>query len=230
VLAQEVIDSWPQIRAYKRHTYALLEGHSPVVDVGCGPGLDLVELGATIGLDASKMMCIAARARGSVVRSTASALPFADERFGGVRADRVLQHLDDPAACLSEMVRVCRPGGRVVVADPDQGTLSITVPGIPQDMTDRVARMRREVGYRNGHLVAMLPATLGTLGLNEVTVDAFPLLLRDAGQAFGLPGWPRLWRDEGDFSDGEIEEWERATTGQPILYSLLYFVVAATKP
>lgn len=231
VLAQEAIDAWPQIRAYKRHTYALLDRRSPVLDVGCGPGLDLVELGREIavGIDASRAMCTAARTRGAVARATANLLPFADEGFGGVRADRVLQHLEHPTECLHELVRVCRPGGRVVVVDPDQGTLSITVPGIPQEMTDRVAHLRREVGYRNGRLVASLPAALTELGLRDVRVDAFPLLLRKAEQAFGLPGWPRLWREQGGFSDDEINRWERATATEPIVYTLIYLVVSATK-
>ena len=232
VFAQEAVDAWPQIRAYKRHTYALLDGLSPVLDVGCGPGLDLVELGPDIavGIDASRAMCIAARTRGAAARATVYRLPFVDERFGGVRADRVLQHLEDPTECLHELVRVCRPGGRVVVADPDQGTLSITVPGVPQETADRVAHLRREIGYKNGHLVATLPAAFIALGLREVRVDAFPLLLRAAEQAFGLTGWPRLWREQGGFSDDEINTWERATATEPVVYALIYLVVAATKP
>jgi SAM-dependent methyltransferase len=232
VLAQEIVDSWPQIRAYKAHTYARLAAHSPVLDVGCGPGLDLPALGAgaSVGLDASRAMCAVASGRGKVVNADATTLPFGDQCFGGVRADRVFQHLEDPDAALAELVRVCRPGGKLVLADPDQETLSITVPGIGQALTDRVKHLRRDVGYRNGRLVATLPAALADLGLADVTVDAFPLVLERADQAFGLPGWPRLWKNEGGFSDDEIDAWERATAARPILYSLLYFVVTATKP
>ncbi len=232
VLAQEVVDSWPQVRAYKAHTYALLAAHSPVLDVGCGPGLDLPALGAgaSIGLDASRAMCAVADGRGTVVNADATALPFGDRCFGGVRADRVFQHLEHPGTALAELVRVCRPRGKLVLADPDQETLSITVPGVHQAMSDRVKCLRRDIGYRNGRLVATLPAALADLGLIDVTIDAFPLVLDRADQAFGLPGWPRLWKKEGGFSDDEIDEWERATAEQPIVYSLLYLVVTATKP
>jgi SAM-dependent methyltransferase len=231
LLAQEVIDAWPQIRAYKRRTYELLAGHTPVLDVGCGSGLDLAEIGSdtAVGIDASRVMCAAARRRGPVVNAVATRLPFEDGCFGGTRADRVLQHVEDPEGCLAEMARVCRRGGRVVVADPDQETLSITVPGIPQEMADRIKRLRRDVGYRNGRLVATLPAAMAGLGLTDVSVDAFPLLLTSAEDAFGLRGWPRLWKEQGGFSDDEIEAWEQATA-QPVVYALLYFVVAATKP
>jgi SAM-dependent methyltransferase len=228
--SQEVVDSWPQIRAYKRRARGLLFAHAPVLDVGCGSGLELSAIGpdAAVGVDASRVMCAAARRRGAVVNAEASRLPFADGSFGATRADRVLQHVEDPEGCLAEMVRVCRRGGRVVAADPDQETLSITVPGIPREMTDRIKRLRRDVGYRNGRLVATLPAAFTRVGLTDVSVDAFPLVLTNAEEAFGLPGWPRLWRERGGFSDEEIEAWEHATT-QPVVYALLYVVVAATK-
>ena len=135
VASQEIFDSWPEVQAYKQHTHGQLAGCGPVLDVGCGPGLDLVELGpgTAVGVDASLAMCRTARERAGpcVAAGDGSALPFADESFGGVRADRVLQHLADPVACLQEMARVCRPGGRLVIADPDQETLVISVPGVP---------------------------------------------------------------------------------------------------
>jgi SAM-dependent methyltransferase len=176
-------------------------------------------------------MCRTTRARGAAaVHANAHELPFRDAAFGAVRADRVLQHLEEPLVALGEMLRVCRPGGTVVVADPDQQTLSIRVPGVPSAVTDRLAALRRDVGYRNGRLVATLPETFRSLGLERVTVDAFPLLLERADQAFGLPGWPRLWRDEGPFGDGEIEAFERVIGTAPIVYAVTYFVVAGSVP
>jgi SAM-dependent methyltransferase len=234
VAAQEVVDAWPDVEAYKRHTHATVAGSEPVLDVGCGPGIDLVALGAgrSVGLDASLTMCLAAHDRSGpwVVAGDAAALPFGDGSFGAVRADRVLQHVADPVHCLREMERVCRPGGRLVVADADQETLVITVPGVPQALSDRVKALRRDVGYRHGRYVSALPRLLDELGFVGVETRAFPLLLTRADPAFGLAGWPRLWRQEGPFSDEEIALWERATRASPIVYALLYFTVAATKP
>jgi SAM-dependent methyltransferase len=48
----------------------------------------------------------------------AEALAFDDATFDAVRAERVLQHLKDPATAVAEMARVVRPGGRVFVLDP----------------------------------------------------------------------------------------------------------------
>jgi ubiquinone/menaquinone biosynthesis C-methylase UbiE len=46
----------------------------------------------------------------------------------------VLQQLVDPVRALGEMVCVTRPCGRVVVADLDQESLMIEVPGVPADL------------------------------------------------------------------------------------------------
>lgn len=49
-------------------------------------------------------------------------------------AGLVLQQLADPVRALGEMVCVTRPCGRVVVADLDQESLVIEVPGVPADL------------------------------------------------------------------------------------------------
>src|SRR6185369_8866220 len=92
---QDRIDAWPAIAAYKRRTYELLGDGRPVLDVGCGTGHDLVNLGAgALGVDASLAMCARSHERGaSVCRGDILNLPFASSSCVGVRADRVLQHL-----------------------------------------------------------------------------------------------------------------------------------------
>jgi SAM-dependent methyltransferase len=180
-------------------------------------------------------MCRRAAERAvTVCRGDAAALPFADHTFDACRADRVIQHLDDPTTAMRELVRVTRRGGRVVVADPDQETLTIHVPGIPKSFTDRVTQLRRDVGYRNGRLVTELPELFGSLGLTDVTLTAFPLVLTDPDDAFGLRSWPRLWRDRNisTWDDDELAQWEQAlgSGDRPgFVYALIYFVVAGTK-
>jgi ubiquinone/menaquinone biosynthesis C-methylase UbiE len=47
----------------------------------------------------------------------AAALPFVDASFDVVFCRTALHHFPDPEACIAEMARVCRPGGRVVLSD-----------------------------------------------------------------------------------------------------------------
>jgi ubiquinone/menaquinone biosynthesis C-methylase UbiE len=46
-----------------------------------------------------------------------TALPYPDAHFSIVSSRYVFHHLPDPLTVLTEMKRVCKPGGRVVVAD-----------------------------------------------------------------------------------------------------------------
>lgn len=179
---------------------------------------------------------MAARAarRGSVVcRGDAHRLPFCDGAFSGARADRVFQHLVDPHHALGELTRVVGAGGRVVIADPDQDTLVIQVPGVRQSVLDRLQALRRDVGYRNGTLIGQLPKELTRLGVDDITVETFPLTLTDPADAFGLPTWLEVWREQGGFTDDEIVEWDRALQGgrptDGFSYSVVFFIVAGIK-
>jgi SAM-dependent methyltransferase len=229
---QERIDAWPMIRAYKDHMQRFLPGDGLVLDVGCGPGGDLAALGVdrAVGVDSSDTMCRRAAARGGCVcRADGLALPFAAGSFRACRADRVLQHLRDPMAAVREFVRVTRPGGSIVLADPDQESLTINVVGVRPALTDRVKALRRDIGYRNGRLAIRLPGLLTELGLSDVQVGGFPLVLTDPADAFGIASWPRHWRERGvaDFEDDELEEWENAIARRRgFVYAVLYLVIA----
>jgi SAM-dependent methyltransferase len=234
---QERIGAWPAVKAYKQRTYALLGAETPLLDVGCGTGIDVAALGdGAVGVDRSAVMCQRARARGVTVgRGEASALPFPSGRFAGVRADRVIQHVEEPERTLAELGRVTRPGGRLVIADPDQGSLVIEVPGVRAELVESVRRRRRDAGYRNGTFARRLPATLRRLGLGDVTLDAFALVLTDPDDAFGVPSWVRLAREHGAaVTEADEREWDRGV-GQArveggFVYSVTYFVASGRTP
>ena len=91
-------------------------------DAGCGAGLLalLARLrGAQVtALDASPGLLAIARQRlpaADVREGDLEALPFADASFDAVTAVNSVFYAQDMAAALRELVRVVRPGGRVVV-------------------------------------------------------------------------------------------------------------------
>lgn len=100
-----------------------------VLDVACGPGTVVAAFAPhvrkVIGLDATEAMLVQARALASKRGLTnaewqvgdAYALPFAAGSFDIVNCRFTFHHLQDPWRAFAEMVRVCRPGGRVVLCD-----------------------------------------------------------------------------------------------------------------
>jgi ubiquinone/menaquinone biosynthesis C-methylase UbiE len=100
-----------------------------VLDVACGPALVARILARkarhVTGLDLTPAMLAQAHelARQEGLENLtwdggrADALPYADEAFDVVVTRFSFHHLLEPAKSFAEMVRVCRPGGRVVVTD-----------------------------------------------------------------------------------------------------------------
>jgi ubiquinone/menaquinone biosynthesis C-methylase UbiE len=99
-----------------------------LLDVGCGNGAATIELAEKLGLDAvgvdidpSQIDAAATTANGlsSVHFRTADAirLPFADGEFDLVYSSKTTHHIPEWSRALSEMVRVLKPGGRLVYSD-----------------------------------------------------------------------------------------------------------------
>ncbi|MBO0880110.1 MAG: methyltransferase domain-containing protein [Mycobacterium sp.] len=135
-----LIDSLPFFTECKRESYDLLNVRPGcrILEVGCGLGDDAAALaervvpdGSVVAIDGSEAMVNAARERHGDVAglsfdvADAAHLPFGDANFDACRIDRVLQHIDDPARALAEMVRVLRPGGVLVAFDSDWETLLV---------------------------------------------------------------------------------------------------------
>lgn len=96
------------------------------VDVGCGTGIYTAWLAArgldTTGVDRDEEMLAAARRRAPgahLVRGKAGELPFADATFDLTLAVTVLCFLSaaERREAVQELVRVTRPGGRVVIGE-----------------------------------------------------------------------------------------------------------------
>jgi ubiquinone/menaquinone biosynthesis C-methylase UbiE len=100
-----------------------------VLDVACGPGLVACAVAAVArhvtGIDLTPAMVEQARGRErslglsnlTWVVGDAQPLPFPDAGFSRVITRYSFHHFSDPPGVFAEMVRVCRPGGRLTVAD-----------------------------------------------------------------------------------------------------------------
>jgi SAM-dependent methyltransferase len=92
-----------------------------VLDVGCGPGRYLDAIGALnpdterVGLDLSPGMAQAAKRAGEVLVGDAQRLPFATRSFDAALAPHMMYHVPEIDLALTELARVLRPGGPLVV-------------------------------------------------------------------------------------------------------------------
>jgi ubiquinone/menaquinone biosynthesis C-methylase UbiE len=100
-----------------------------VLDVACGAahaaeqaaprvrqvvGVDLTPALLEVGADRLR---VAGITNVLLQEGNAAELPFLDASFDLVMCRGSLHHFADPSGAVAEMARVCRPGGRVVVAD-----------------------------------------------------------------------------------------------------------------
>lgn len=106
---------------------AAVENGMTIADIGCGTGIyteEFLRAGARVtGVDISpEMLAVAAKNTAvysdmvDFLQGDAAALPFADGSFDMVTSITAMEFFTDPRACLQEMHRVVRPGGRLVVA------------------------------------------------------------------------------------------------------------------
>ena len=107
---------------------ACISPGSQVVDIGCGSGDLLASLNERVadlqlaGCDFSPAAIQRVKARLSGAFTTHvidRTLPYADHSFDVVYCTDVLEHLEYPAEIVGELVRICRPGGQVIMVVPD---------------------------------------------------------------------------------------------------------------
>jgi len=94
-----------------------------IADIGCGTGANLkmlAQYGSVIGVDTFPKAVWYCRERGfpKCLVGSLPQLPFPDGTFGLVCAIDVIEHIDDDAAAVRELVRICRPGGTLLITVP----------------------------------------------------------------------------------------------------------------
>lgn len=186
-----------RLRAAATELLGVRLGHH-LVDAGCGTG-DVARAlagrvgptGSVVGVDASETMLTEARRR---TGTTTAPLEFRhgditnleldDATYDGALCERVFQHLASPPSAMAELVRITRPGGRIVVIDTDWGLHAIhgADPTLTAAITDCWAR-----NAANGLVGRQLPALFADVGLRDPTVILETMTSTDPQQPSAPP-------------------------------------------
>jgi hypothetical protein len=80
-------------------------------------------------------------------------------------------------------------------------------------------RFRAVDGIRNGFLAGELADRLGGLGYRDVARESFAIDITDPARALGLPSWPAMLVERGDWSPEEAERFTMSIDPASFLYS-----------
>ncbi len=196
---------------------AHLQEGQRVLDVACGTGIaaraaaERVGADSVVGLDVNAgMLAVAARQAPDIHwrQGPAEALPFEDGAFEAVVSQFGLMFFEDRQAALREMLRVLRPGGRLVIAvwgsletSPGYVAMAGLLERLFGDAPARALRMPFNLGD-----VAELRRLLDAAGIPEAHIVTHP------GEARfpSLEAWVfteiKGWVLAGKLADGQYAE------------------------
>lgn len=221
----EYVDTLPETRQLKVKSYGYLgisEGDT-VLDAGCGPGYDALRIAALVGktgkvtgIDLSdRMIAIAqAKAKGSGVpvsfrTADVRMLPFPDASFDKIRIERTLQIVDNPGRVLDEMIRVLRPGGRLLSIEPDWETF-VCDPG-GRDTARTFFRFCAEQ-FADGSTGRKLYRYFHERGLVDVVVHPEPIVMHDfslTAKMMNMEQFLAAAREKGVLKSDEVTLWQQ---------------------
>jgi 2-polyprenyl-3-methyl-5-hydroxy-6-metoxy-1,4-benzoquinol methylase len=149
-----------------------------ILDAGCGEGITLEKLvnlfpeARVVGIDTEpENIGICTKHGLPVQEGSVYEIPFADASFDTVLFSEVIEHLDTPEEALTEIRRVLKPGGRVVII-------------FPNDLMFKVSRimtgMIKEAFYDPGHVKQWTPGkirrSLASLGFSGIKGQSLPFV------------------------------------------------------
>lgn len=163
-----------------------------IADIGCGIGTMAIELSKKlgcqsiiVGIDNDEGMIRQAIATAksqkleiepSFAWGDAMNIPLPNSSVNVTWSERMLQHLINPIGAVKEMIRITKPGGLVIIAESDWHSLSITYSDLSRER-DFVASLATLI--QSPSIARELYGVLGSLGLNNVRIEAFPMVWTD---------------------------------------------------
>ncbi len=214
------------------------------LDIGCGPGGNLVTLARRFdhayGVDVNFKLLILARKRlmdrgladkATVIAASAVQLPFRTGRFDFVTAMNVIEHVEDQRGMVADVHRVLARGGRFFFDSPNRFTLlpepHVKIWGVgfvPRAWADGYVKWMGGSGYQGKRLLSL--------------VEMRRMMRRHYGKGYvvGIPSFEeRTYFPEGKLKKLARQAYNGAFRRTPLVRTALFpfvptYHVLATKP
>lgn len=219
-----------------------------VLELGCGPGMLLEPLyqrvgptGKIDGLDLNPHFIRVADRRVEMLEienatfttGDCHTLPYDDETFDAVVAEKLLMHVAPIRRIIDEMSRVLVPGGRVVMADYDPFT--VMVAGPDPSITARVMASASRV-YASPMAARETAVTCVQTGLYVENVRGYLQVFEDP-DAPTVSGVPTVWSEHAtagrQVDRGTARRWlkmvELAASEKRFLISIPFLITVAIR-
>lgn len=175
------LDTVKSCQQKMRNLLQLETGDHILLDVGCGLGHETQQIAQilrhgsrVIGLDYSEEIIKEAKKRTEELnlfiefyQGDVHSLPFTDNYFDGCRAERVFMYLNNPQQALNEMIRVVRPGGKIVIYDFYHDACVINSDN--QALNRKLVQFSSD-NFPHGSIGVKLPGLFEDLGLIDINV------------------------------------------------------------
>jgi ubiquinone/menaquinone biosynthesis C-methylase UbiE len=171
-----------------------------IVDLGCGPGTSAFEVAShrphvlILGLDVSHLMLKrairnrarypASESRVQFVRADAAGMPLAPRSVDAVTSHSSFYLVPDRRRVLDEVVRVLRPGGRVIMFEPRRERRAVPDlrtwldrPRFAWTMTVWGLASRVDGAFAKGELASLLTERGLTVSHDDAALDGFGWLV-----------------------------------------------------
>lgn len=116
-----------------------LDGKQDILDIGCGPGGFLkatapmcnsvtgIDLTPSFVSECQRMIDAEGIENAKAMQGSASSLPFSENSFDCIIMVDTIHHLDDVTSSLNEVYRVLKPGGTLLIFEPNKGNPLLTL-------------------------------------------------------------------------------------------------------
>jgi ubiquinone/menaquinone biosynthesis C-methylase UbiE len=184
------------LKELKKHTYmpfmSVAEG--VIIDLGCGTGFDVINIAGlvnadvkVVGIDHDPEMINRAEAssvnmpRAEFILCEADAIPYGDSSIAGMRAERLIQHLEEPEKVIREVFRVLKQGDPFLIIETDWRSLSLYDKNV--EIEEKLNQYLTKKKVNNGAAARKLTSYLENNNFRNIQMEIIPFVVKSLKEA-----------------------------------------------